>query len=431
MTDRVAPNAGKVLALLFAANLLNFFDRTMPSVLIEEVREDFPLSDAQIGLVAGAFTLVLALAGIPLGRLADRRSRRTVLGTGLGFWSVVTAASGTVTSFAGLLVTRIGVGIGEAAYAPAANSVIADLYPSAQRSRAVGTFMLGLPLGLMLAYFTVGPLVELFDSWRVPFFLAAVPGLVLAVAFFRMAEPARGAADDAEPVVVDTDLFSPRDVLRVPTLRRVTGAFVGYNIAAYSINAFCVPLLQRRFDLSLSEAGATTGAVLGVTGLIGLIAGGRIAERAAVRSPSHRLVVGAVFLVVAAPLTLVALLASSAATFAVLFACGWLLSYLFFCCCYPAISDVVAAHRRATAVAVVLAASYLLGGAAGPLIVGVISDGFADDAMREAGATVLTDAFRGEGLQAALRIVVPSSLLLAAVSMFLASRTVVADRDAA
>ena len=197
-----APNAASVLALLFLANLFNFFDRTMPAILIEEVREDFALSDTQIGLVASAFTVVYAIAGIPLGRLADLRPRRKIMGWGLAAWSVLTAASGAVGSFATLLLVRLGVGIGEASYAPAANSLIADLYPAARRSRAIAIFMLGLPIGLVLAYFTVGAIAEAFDSWRAPFFLAAIPGLILAVFIFRIREPARGAAE-ARPVAAE------------------------------------------------------------------------------------------------------------------------------------------------------------------------------------------------------------------------------------
>lgn len=423
--------AGRILALLFAANLLNFFDRAMPGILIEEVREDFPLSDTQIGVVAAAFTLVLAVAGVPIGRLADRGARRRILGAGLAVWSLMTAASGAVSSYLGLVLTRVGVGIGEASYAPAANSLIADLYPAARRSRAVATFMLGLPLGLVAAYFTVGAIAEAFDSWRAPFFLAAIPGLVLAVALWRIDEPARGASEARVPLAAPAVDRPIRQVMAIPTLWCLTFAFVGYNFASYTTGTFTVPLLQRHFDLSLTAAATTTGFVVGVTGLVGLVGGGRVAERAARRSIRHRVLLGAVCLGLAAPLTLLALGAGPDATamFALDFGLGWLLGYLFFTCCYPAISDVVEPRLRATAIAVVIAAGYLLGGAGGPLAVGLLSDGFAEQAMAAAGATRLTDAFRGEGLREAMQLVVPISLAVAAVAMLLASRTVTRDNE--
>ena len=175
-----APNAWRVLFLLFLANLFNFFDRTIPAIVTEPVRREWNLSDLQIGLFGTAFTLIYALAGIPLGRLADSASRARIMGWGLTLWSGLTALNGLAWNFWSFLLMRMGVGIGEASYAPAANSLIGDLFPADRRARAMGLFMLGLPLGLTLAFFTVGAMVEAFGSWRAPFFLAAVPGLLHA-----------------------------------------------------------------------------------------------------------------------------------------------------------------------------------------------------------------------------------------------------------
>lgn len=163
-----APNAWRVLALLFAANLLNFFDRTLPAVVLEPIRREWNLSDFQLGLISTVFVLVYAVAGLPLGRWADRGSRRLLLALGLAVWSLFTGASGLATSFAAFLWLRIAVGIGEASYAPAANSLIGDLFPPEKRARAIGVFMLGLPVGLLLVYFSVGPIVAAFGSWRAP-----------------------------------------------------------------------------------------------------------------------------------------------------------------------------------------------------------------------------------------------------------------------
>ncbi|HCN46304.1 MAG TPA: MFS transporter, partial [Pseudomonas sp.] len=189
-----AANAWRILFLLFLANLFNFFDRTIPAIVIEPIRLEWHLSDMQIGLIGTAFTLVYAIAGLPLGRLADTGSRSKVMGWGLTVWSGLTAVNGMVGSFWSFLLVRMGVGIGEASYAPAANSLIGDLFPAERRARAMGIFMLGLPLGLLLAFFTIGAMVQYFGSWRAPFFIAAVPGLLLAIFMFFIREPARGAA---------------------------------------------------------------------------------------------------------------------------------------------------------------------------------------------------------------------------------------------
>ena len=176
--SKQADNAWRVLFLLFLANLFNFFDRAIPSIIIEPIRLEWSLTDFQIGLLGTAFTIVYAIAGLPLGRMADTGSRKKIMGWGLLVWSGLTAVNGAVTSVWSFLLVRRGVGVGEASYGPAANSLIGDLFPANRRARAMGIFMLGLPLGLLLAFFTTGAMVQAFDSWRAPFFIAAVPGIV-------------------------------------------------------------------------------------------------------------------------------------------------------------------------------------------------------------------------------------------------------------
>jgi MFS family permease len=163
-------NAWRILFLLFLANLFNFFDRSIPAIIIEPIRLEWSLSDFQIGLIGTAFTIVYAIAGVPLGRMADTGARRKIMGWGLTVWSGLTAVNGLAWNFWSFLLVRMGVGIGEASYAPAANSLIGDLFPPHKRARAMGIFKLGLPLGLLLAFFTIGAMVKAFDSWRAPFF---------------------------------------------------------------------------------------------------------------------------------------------------------------------------------------------------------------------------------------------------------------------
>ena len=127
MTTPSATDARKMLLILFAVNLLNFFDRTIPGALNEPIKKEFDLSDLQLGLVSTVFILIYAVAGIPLGRLADTYSRKNVLAGGVLVWSAFTAASGAVWNYTTLLLARCGVGIGEASCAPAATSMIGDL----------------------------------------------------------------------------------------------------------------------------------------------------------------------------------------------------------------------------------------------------------------------------------------------------------------
>jgi MFS family permease len=375
MEHRIAKppsNPWRVLFLLFLANLLNFFDRTIPAILNEPIRLEWGLNDLQLGVITAAFTVIYAVAGLPLGRLADRGSRARVMGWGIAVWSAFTAANAYAWSFGSFLVARMGVGVGEASYAPAANSLIGDLFPAERRSRALGIFMLGLPMWLMLAFFTVGPMVAAFGDWRAPFVVAALPGLLLAALMFLVREPRRGASERVRGAEATAGAAGAaaegseaaagpiRTVLRTRTILWIILSGVAVNFAAYAGNGFLVPMIQRYFGLALTAAAVTTGFIVGVTGLVGLTAGGWVVDKVYQRSERGRLVFGAGSLVVAALATAAALASGreSVALFAALFGLGWLAQYSYYTSVYPAIQDVVEPRLRATAVALYFAGMY-------------------------------------------------------------------------
>jgi len=425
-----AANAWRILFLLFLANLFNFFDRTIPAIIIEPIRHEWGLSDLQLGLIGTAFTLVYAIAGVPLGRMADTGARRKIMGWGLAAWSGLTAINGLAWNFWSFLLIRMGIGIGEASYAPAANSLIGDLFPAHRRARAMGIFMLGLPLGLLLAFFTIGAMVEAFDSWRAPFFIAAVPGLVLAAFMFLIKEPARGAAEtvkvDAAPVEKPL-----RKVLVIRTFWWLTLAGLAFNFATYACNSFMVPMLMRYFLLPLQQAAVATGVIVGVTGLIGLTLGGWVADRFHQKSERGRLMFAAVSMLVAAVATGFALFSGriEIGLFITVYSIGWLFSYNFYTCVYTAIQDVIEPRLRATAMALFFAGLYLLGGGLGPLVVGVLSDYFAQAAMHAAGASQMSEAFKAVGLHNAMYLI-PSALFVTMLCLLQAMRSFARDSRA-
>lgn len=417
-----AANAWRVLFLLFLANLFNFFDRTIPAIIIEPVRHEWSLSDFQLGLIGTAFTLVYAIAGLPLGRMADTGSRKKIMGWGLAVWSGLTAVNALAWNFWSFLLIRMGVGIGEASYAPAANSLIGDLFPANKRARAMGIFMLGLPLGLVLAFFTIGAMVQAFGSWRAPFVIAALPGLILALFMFFIKEPARGAA---ESVKVD---LSPVDkplrrVLAIRTFWWLTLAGLTFNFATYACNSFMVPMLQRYFLLPLQSAAVATGIICGVTGLIGLTVGGWLADKAHEKSERGRLLLATGSMLVATLATGFALFSGriEIGLFVGVFSIGWLFAYTFYTCVYTAIQDVIEPRLRATAMALFFAGLYLLGGGLGPVVVGLLSDHFAHAAMYAAGASEMTEQFKAIGLHDAMYLI-PVALGLTMLALFQAAR---------
>src|ERR1700704_4643406 len=179
------------LAVLFAINLINFFDRQIIGGVGEGIRREWALSDTALGLLGTVFTLLYAVVGLPLGRLSDRTARRTILAAGVFVWSLLTALSGITRSFSQLIIARLGVGVGEATCSPASTSLIGDLFPATARARAVAVWMLGLPLGLGLANGAGGWILQNW-GWRNAFYIAAVPGILCAIAALMMRGPKGG-----------------------------------------------------------------------------------------------------------------------------------------------------------------------------------------------------------------------------------------------
>jgi MFS family permease len=287
--------------------------------------------------------------------------------------------------------------------------------------------MLGLPLGLVLAFFTIGSMVTAFDSWRAPFFIAAVPGLILALFMFFIKEPARGAAESVK--VTATPLDKPlRRVFAIRTFWWLTLAGLTYNFATYATNSFMVPMLQRYFLMPLEQAAIATGIITGLTGLVGLTLGGWAADKVHQKSERGRLLLAAFSMLVAAACTGFALLAGriEIGLFVGVFSLGWLFAYNFYTCVYTAIQDVVEPRLRATAMALFFAGLYLLGGGLGPVVVGLLSDHYSQAAMLAAGASEMNETFKAVGLHNAM-FLIPAALTLTMLALFQAARCFVRD----
>ncbi len=415
------------LAVLFAINLLNFYDRQLLGALVEPIRKQWSLTDSQIGWLATAFTLLYALVGVPFGRLSDRWNRPKLLSLGVSAWSLLTAASGLAWSYGSLFVARLGVGVGEATCAPACNSLIGDLYPAARRSRALSLFMLGLPLGGFLGLFVSGHVAARY-GWRMAFYIACLPGLLLAVFAMRLFDAPRGAAESS-PLAGRPHQGSPYwSVLKIPTIRWIiiTGALHNFNM--YAIVTFLPAYLSRYHSLNLTQANTLAAITFSAVGIPGLLLGGWAADRIAAVRSSGRLLLSSASMFLAAMFIYLALNLSPGQLllFGILMGTGCLLCFLYYSCVYATIPDIVPPSLRGTAMALYFFAMYLLGGSFGPVLTGKLSDFFARLAMAQAGATAMNEHFRALGLHSAMYVIPLCSLLLAAVLLG-AARTVSRD----
>jgi MFS family permease len=181
------------LGLLALINFLNYVDRNVIYALFEPIKRDLALTDAQLGWLGSAYILVFSVAALPFGVISDLRSRRAVIAWGVTMWSAFTFLSGLVRSYWQLFTCRAVVGVGEAAYGPAASSLVADYFPGQRRAMAMGILASGVSLGGVAGLLLGGFLEETY-GWRVAFMTVGVPGFLCAVLVARLVDPTRPPA---------------------------------------------------------------------------------------------------------------------------------------------------------------------------------------------------------------------------------------------
>jgi predicted MFS family arabinose efflux permease len=412
--------------ILFAINILNFYDRHVPGALVEPMRKEFHLTDTQVGLLSSGFTWIYAIVGLPLGILADRGNRKSLLAWGVVVWAALTASSGLVTSFVMLFLSRAGVGIGEAACAPTATSWLGDLFPPQKRSRVLALFMLGVPVGGALGYFFGGPIAQAY-GWRTSMVLAAVPALILVPALLLLREPQRGASESSV-LSASVPRHSVWGLLRIPTFLWIIASGALLNFNAYAFATFLPAFLSRVHGLSLANSGRATGVAYFCGGLLGCLTAGYLGDTIARRRKDGRLLYAAAISLVGVPLGCVAFLQRMGSLYVALLFLALTYAALssYYGLVYSAMHDVVSPNQRASAMAVYFLAMYLCGASYGPLLVGKVSDLLARRASALAGSSTVSDTFRAVGLQQAL-LTIPAVSALLALVLYMGSRTIKSD----
>jgi len=292
-----------VVGFLMVLYTSSFIDRQILALLVKPIRTDFHIDDFQYGLLTGlAFVGTYSIAGLPIGVIVDRWSRKGVILIGVTAWSLMTAACGVTNSFGSLFATRIGVGIGEATLSPASYSLISDLFPKDKLGRALSLYGLGIPVGSGLALVIGGqvvsaieaigsidlPLVGVTRPWQTVFMAIGLPGLILALlAIFVIKEPKRHkskAEIEDRPSIGDVLVFFGQNI------RCYAGLFMGMGLLAmygYGCNAWYPTLLQRVYGFTIGEAGIFLGISTLVFGIGGGLFAGWLADRLVARGDAY------------------------------------------------------------------------------------------------------------------------------------------------
>lgn len=378
-----------ILLLLLGAYTLSFLDRQVITILAESIKKDLQISNLQLGLLSGlAFALFYTFLGIPIARLAERRSRPIIIAVSMTLWSGFTVLSGRATSFGVMALARLGVGFGEAGCNPCAHSMIADITPPAQRASALAFYSLGVPIGTMLGLVLGGVIADAY-GWRVAFLVAGAPGLVLAaIIALTVKEPRSQLASDIQaraasmPSLRQTlaELRGKRTFWLIAIAAGLL-AFVGYGQGAFGTPFFLrvhgaeVAALARSFGLGpqgfLGIAGALS---TGIGGLAGTWLGGFLADRAAARDKRAYMSVPALAGLASLPFVYLIYSVDSAALALALGFVPALLNTLWYGPVYATAQSVVHPRSRATTAAILLFILNMIGLGFGPISVGALND---------------------------------------------------------
>lgn len=370
------PYLAYVIMLLFLVNAANYGQRMIIAIILPAIKTEISLTDAQLGiLMGGGFALFFAVAGVPLARLADRSVRRTFLAGAILFWSSATALFGATTTFAQMLTARVALGVGESACIPTSHSLLTDYVSPDNRPLAFGIHSTGGVVGVTLALMLGGYLATAI-GWRNTMYLAAIPGLVLAIlVFFTLREPARQGASASEPVVRHFPLKAVvQHLLSTKSYLFVLLAICFSLLVEFGLNQWLPSFYVRQFGLEMADMGYSYGLAIASGGIPGSIIGGLVANRL-VRSDVRWLAwLPAAMYAIALPVGLSMLLATTAQQALVLNALYAFVIFAtngaFWSACFISVPPMM----RATTSAITLMVGGIFGVAVGPVLVGLISD---------------------------------------------------------
>jgi MFS family permease len=364
-SPRFFSQAKLALILLLSINLLNYVDRQILAAVEKPIGDEFHRSSYATGWLSSAFLLAYLVFSPLFGVLADRMRRWAIIGVGVIVWSLASGGTGAASTFTMLVIMRLIIGIGEAAYGPVAPTIIADLYPIAVRGNVLAWFYAAIPVGSALGYI-IGGVAH--ARWHLAFYATLPPGILLGVLCLFMREPPReGIAARRRPQLSDY-----AHLLRIKSYTINTIAMTAMTFALGSIAYFMLRYLQEVRNLDPRTAAPIFGGIAALAGLLGTIVGGILGDRLRNRIPGSYFLVSAIGMFLAFPLVLVMLITPFPACWLVIFAAVFCL-FLNTGPSNAIIANVVPDNVRATAFALNILIIHLFGDALSPPLTGWVA----------------------------------------------------------
>jgi len=357
------------LIVLTALNLLNYADRNVLFAVQPLVQDEFHVTNAQIGYLTSAFLGFYMLAAPFVGPLADRYSRKLIIVLGALFWSGLTLLTAVTHNYTELLIRHTLVGVGEATFVTIAPTFVADLFHENMRGRILGVFYLAIPVGSAAGYLLGGYLAPHY-GWRFPFYIAAAPGFVLALAVLFLNEPARGQFDSLKETPERGTILG---LARNPAFLTATLGMAAMTFSLGGIQVWMPKFLFSDRHYTLEAANFAFGIIIVVDGILAALAGGWLGDFLLPRMKSSYYLVSAASMLMGIPVMIVALFAKGPAMMPAIAVAAFFL-LLNTAPLNAAVINSVGAHIRATALAVNIFIIHILGDVPSPTMMGWVAD---------------------------------------------------------
>jgi MFS family permease len=366
-----------VLLILTLVYAFNFIDRQIIGILSPFIKEDLGLDDAQLGWLKGfAFALLYTVVGIPIAWLADRYSRVNIVAISLTVWSGFTAISGFASNFTQLALARVGVGIGEAGGSPPSHSMISDLYDSTERAKALAVYSLGIPFGIMAAYFAAAFFLQGGQTdWRTVMIAVGVPGVFLAILMkLTVKEPIRTVSPSGDTQSMKL-MDAIKTLLKIPTwwgmcLGISFGSFGNYAISTWIIDFY----VRVHNNISIQDLLISFGIINGTVYAFGVWAGGVIADKWGKKNRKGYALLPTIAMIIGVPCFIASLYVGSAWLSIGLLAVLLLTSGMYLGPCFAIAQTLAPVNARAMSTALFFFVLNIIALGGGPTLVGIVSN---------------------------------------------------------